>query len=99
MNTVHRQYGKLMKKGAGDNANVSVLLKDYEDVDQILTKVGHISSTIRSAKHMLTSGTVNRSLKSMERFLGIDPQYPSRSKLNIRGDIQSNPWSERWPWS
>ncbi len=39
MNSMHRQFGKLMKKGAGDNANVAVLLNDYEDADKMLTKV------------------------------------------------------------
>jgi amphiphysin len=36
---MHRQFGKLMKKGGGDNANVSMLLNDYEDADKMLTKV------------------------------------------------------------
>lgn len=39
MNSMHRQFGKLMKKGAGDSANVSVLLNDYEDADKMLMKV------------------------------------------------------------
>ena len=41
MNTMHRQIGKLRKKGPGDNANVSVLLSDYDDADKMLTKVGY----------------------------------------------------------
>lgn len=40
MNTMHRQFGKLMNKGPGDNAKVSVLIADYEDADKSLTKVG-----------------------------------------------------------
>lgn len=40
MNTMHRQFGKLMSKGAGDNAKVSVLIADYEDADKTLTKAG-----------------------------------------------------------
>jgi hypothetical protein len=40
MNSMHRQFGKLMSKGAGDNAKVSVLINDYEDADKMLTKVG-----------------------------------------------------------
>lgn len=39
MNSMHRQFGKLMKKGAGDTANVAVLLNDYEDADKMLAKV------------------------------------------------------------
>lgn len=39
MNSIHRQFGKLVSKGAGDNAKVSVLLSDYEDADKALTKV------------------------------------------------------------
>ena len=40
MNSMHRQFGKLMSKGPGDNAKVSVLIADYEDADKTLTKVG-----------------------------------------------------------
>ena len=39
MNSVHRQFGKLMNKGPGDTAQVAVLLNDYDDVDKMLTKV------------------------------------------------------------
>lgn len=39
MNSMHRQFGKLMSKGPGDSAKVSVLLNDYEDADKTLTKV------------------------------------------------------------
>lgn len=39
MQTVKRNYGKLMNKGPGDNAKVSVLLNDYEDADRVLAKV------------------------------------------------------------
>jgi amphiphysin len=38
MNTVHRQFGKLRRKG-GDQANVAMLLNEYEDADKMLTKV------------------------------------------------------------
>ena len=38
MNTVHRQYGKLRGKG-GNQANVAMLLNEYEDADKMLTKV------------------------------------------------------------
>ena len=39
MKPMQRQFGKLMKKGPGDTANVAVLLSDYEDADKMLTKV------------------------------------------------------------
>jgi amphiphysin len=40
MNSMHRQFGKLMNKGKGDSAKVSVLISDYDDADKMLTKVG-----------------------------------------------------------
>jgi len=40
MQNVSRQFGKLWNKAPGDNAKVSVLLKDYEDADKALAKVG-----------------------------------------------------------
>lgn len=36
---MHQQFGRLMGRGPGENAKVSVLLTDYEDVDKILAKV------------------------------------------------------------
>lgn len=36
---VTRKVGKLMNRGPGDNAKVSVLLNDYEDADRVLAKV------------------------------------------------------------
>jgi len=36
---MHRQFGKLMRKGPGDNAKVSVLLNDYEDADKVLAQL------------------------------------------------------------
>jgi amphiphysin len=41
MNTVHRQFGKLKRRG-GDQANVAMLLNEYEDADKMLTKVSAI---------------------------------------------------------
>lgn len=39
MQSVTRKVGKLMNRGPGDNAKVSVLLNDYEDADRVLAKV------------------------------------------------------------
>lgn len=39
MQSVQRKFGKLLSKGPGDNAKVSVLLNDYEDADRVLAKV------------------------------------------------------------
>ncbi|KAL2259849.1 hypothetical protein VTK26DRAFT_6330 [Humicola hyalothermophila] len=39
MQSMQRQFGKLWSKGPGDNAKVSVLLNDYEDVDKLLAKI------------------------------------------------------------
>lgn len=39
MQSVQRKFGKLMSRGPGDNAKVSVLLNDYEDADRVLAKV------------------------------------------------------------
>jgi hypothetical protein len=46
---MHRQIGKLRKKGPGDNANVSVLLSDYDDADKMLTKLIEASKAWRDA--------------------------------------------------
>jgi hypothetical protein len=38
MQSVHRHFGKFMKRTA-DDRTVSVLLKDFEDADQLLSRV------------------------------------------------------------
>ena len=43
---MQRKYNRLRTKGPGDNAKVSVLLSDYEDVDKVLVKVGRSASPI-----------------------------------------------------
>ena len=39
MQSMQRQFGKLMRKGPGDNAKVSMLLNEYEDADKVLAQV------------------------------------------------------------
>lgn len=36
---MQKSFGKLWSKGPGDNAKVSALLHDYEDIDKVLLKV------------------------------------------------------------
>jgi len=48
MNSVHRQFGKLRRKG-GDQANVAMLLNEYEDADKMLTKIIEASRAWRDA--------------------------------------------------
>ena len=42
MQSVQRHFGKYMKRSA-DESQVSVLLKDFEDADLLLAKVGTAS--------------------------------------------------------
>ncbi|KAI1101447.1 hypothetical protein F4804DRAFT_11620 [Jackrogersella minutella] len=39
MQSMQRQFGKLLHKAPGDNAKVAVLLNDYEDADRVLAKI------------------------------------------------------------
>ncbi|KAI0894446.1 hypothetical protein F4806DRAFT_124077 [Annulohypoxylon nitens] len=39
MQSMQRQFGKLLHKSPGDNAKVAVLLNDYEDADKVLVKI------------------------------------------------------------
>ncbi|KAI1474654.1 hypothetical protein F4774DRAFT_399912 [Daldinia eschscholtzii] len=39
MQSMQRQFGKLLHKSPGDNARVAVLLNDYEDADRVLAKI------------------------------------------------------------
>lgn len=38
MQTMHRRFGKLMKRSA-DESHVSVLLNDYDNADKLLSQV------------------------------------------------------------
>ena len=40
MQSMQRSFGRLINKGPGNNAKVSIILKDYEDADKVLAKVG-----------------------------------------------------------
>ncbi|KAI1906876.1 hypothetical protein LOZ12_005193 [Ophidiomyces ophidiicola] len=48
MLTMHRQFGKLMKRSA-DESHVSVLLKDFDNADKLLTKIIDSSKAWRDA--------------------------------------------------
>ncbi|KAK3298129.1 uncharacterized protein B0H64DRAFT_438625 [Chaetomium fimeti] len=39
MQSMQRQFGKLLNKGPGENAKVAVLLNDYEDADHVLSQI------------------------------------------------------------
>jgi hypothetical protein len=39
MQSMQRSFGKLLNRGPGDNAKVSILLKEYDDTEQVLEKV------------------------------------------------------------
>ncbi|OTA58637.1 hypothetical protein K449DRAFT_436586 [Hypoxylon sp. EC38] len=39
MQSMQRQFGKLLHKSPGDNAKVAVMLNDYEDADRVLAKI------------------------------------------------------------
>lgn len=49
MQSVSRSWGKLMNKGPGDNAKVSLMLSDFEDAEQILAKIIDSSKSWREA--------------------------------------------------
>ncbi|KAK4039579.1 hypothetical protein C8A01DRAFT_36451 [Parachaetomium inaequale] len=70
MQSMQRQFGKLMSKGPGENAKVAVLLNDYEDADNVLAKI------IDNAKMWRDSWTalVNTQLQVVTEYEGLyDP--------------------------
>ncbi|EED12920.1 SH3 domain containing protein [Talaromyces stipitatus ATCC 10500] len=48
MQSMHRQFGKLMKRSA-DDSQVSVLLKDFDNADKLLTKIIESTKAWRDA--------------------------------------------------
>ncbi|KAI1108834.1 hypothetical protein F5Y14DRAFT_434527 [Nemania sp. NC0429] len=49
MQSVQRQFGRILHKSPGDNAKVAVLLSDYEDVDRVLAKIIDAAKSWREA--------------------------------------------------
>ncbi|KAK2021387.1 SH3 domain-containing protein [Colletotrichum zoysiae] len=49
MQSVQRQFGKLMSKSPGDNAKIAAVLHDYEDADSLLSKIIENTRTLRDA--------------------------------------------------
>jgi hypothetical protein len=45
MQSVQRHFGKFGRRSA-DETQVSVLLKDFEEADKLLTKVGWVPQTL-----------------------------------------------------
>jgi hypothetical protein len=83
MNTVHRQFGKLKRRG-GDQANVAMLLNEYEDADKMLTKVwAHDFLSWVALWISLTLFVANRGIERLERRLGFDSQHPIDSDYTI----------------
>ncbi|KAM7213169.1 protein hob1 [Rhypophila decipiens] len=70
MQSMQRQFGKLLNKGPGDNAKVSVLLNDYEDADKVLAQLITNARLWRDAWALL----VNSQLQIVTEYEGLyDP--------------------------
>ncbi|GAP89930.1 putative SH3 domain signaling protein [Rosellinia necatrix] len=55
MQSMQRQFGRMLHKGPGDNAKVAVLLTDYEDVDRVLAKIIDAAKSWRESWISLSS--------------------------------------------
>lgn len=44
MQSVQRQFGKLMGKTPADSAKTNALIKDYEDIERAIAKVGIVQT-------------------------------------------------------
>ncbi|OLN86116.1 Regulator of cytoskeleton and endocytosis RVS167-like protein 1 [Colletotrichum chlorophyti] len=49
MQSMQRQFGKLMSKSPGDNAKIAAILHDYEDADKLLGKIIDNTKTLRES--------------------------------------------------
>lgn len=46
MQSVQRRFGRMTATKSADNSRVAVLLKDFEDADNLFTKVGSMISRV-----------------------------------------------------
>ncbi|KAI8627050.1 hypothetical protein F5Y19DRAFT_186485 [Xylariaceae sp. FL1651] len=49
MQSMQRQFGRMLQKSPGDNAKVAVLLSDYEDADRVLAKINDAAKSWRDS--------------------------------------------------
>ncbi|KAJ0384735.1 hypothetical protein COL922a_007737 [Colletotrichum nupharicola] len=49
MQSMHRQFGKLMNKSPGDNAKIAAILHDYEDAENLLGKIIENTKQLRDS--------------------------------------------------
>ncbi|KAI1327000.1 hypothetical protein F5Y16DRAFT_206571 [Xylariaceae sp. FL0255] len=49
MQSMQRQFGRMLRKAPGDNAKVAVILSDYEDADKVLAKIIDAAKSWRDA--------------------------------------------------
>ncbi|KAI1819079.1 hypothetical protein F4861DRAFT_188892 [Xylaria intraflava] len=55
MQSMQRQFGRMLHKSPGDNAKVAVLFSDYEDVDRVLAKIIDAAKSWRDSWISLSS--------------------------------------------
>ncbi|KAI1851971.1 hypothetical protein JX265_008223 [Neoarthrinium moseri] len=80
MQSMQRQFGKLMRKAPGDNAKVSVVLNDYEDADKVLAKL------IENAKswHESWVALTNSQLGIVTEYEGLYDPIEGTGRTNAR---------------
>ena len=84
MQSMQRQFGKLLNRGPGDNAKVSILLNDYEDADRLLARVDIASllpQTWQRDRSLLTAlGSDHRKCQVMARLVGVHAVITARGR-------------------
>lgn len=73
MQSMQRKFGRMTTKRSADDSQVAVLLKDFEDADNLLAKVG---STFLVTRQRLTLVPDCRFHQGLARCLGVDCNLP-----------------------
>ncbi|KAK7972740.1 Regulator of cytoskeleton and endocytosis [Apiospora saccharicola] len=80
MQSVQRSFGKLLNKAPGDNAKVSVLLNDYEDIDKVLAKLNDHTKSWRDSWINLT----NTQLGIVSEYEGLYDPIVGSDRTNVK---------------
>ncbi|KAK8040401.1 SH3 domain-containing protein [Apiospora marii] len=80
MQSVQRSFGKLLNKAPGDNAKVSVLLNDYEDIDKVLAKLNDHTKSWRDSWINLT----NTQLGIVTEYEGLYDPIVGSDRTNVK---------------
>lgn len=84
MQSLQRKFGQMTTKSSADDSQVAILMKDFEDADTLLTKVG-ISVSVMTRQLTRSDHPVHQSLaRCLELNCNLSKPYERRVRWHLR---------------